>query len=130
MNFNFGYAIEKFTEANFKNFWNVDGRVSRRDYWHYFAIYFLIAVAIGVVNGIIARLPGIGGILSMVISLGTLILVPAAIGQAVRRMHDIGKPWWYSLIPLYNLYLLCQPGDKGANVYGEDPLGNTADTFA
>ncbi len=47
-----------------------------------------------------------------------------SIAVATRRMHDIGKRVWFSLIPVYNLILACKEGDRHANEYGEDPKYN------
>ncbi|MEO9968371.1 MAG: DUF805 domain-containing protein [Hyphomonadaceae bacterium] len=79
-------------------------------------------MVIGFVAGLI-QLP----ILANVFSLA--VLAPA-IGLLIRRVHDTSKPWWHGVIPFYNLYLACLPGDKGTNDFGDDPLGNTADTFS
>ena len=49
--------------------------------------------------------------------------------QAVKRLHDLGRPgwhYWLLLIPLYNIYLaivlLFVKGTPGTNPYGVDPL--------
>jgi uncharacterized membrane protein YhaH (DUF805 family) len=42
---------------------------------------------------------------------------------AVRRSHDCGRSGWFLLIPFYNLWLFFEPGQLGANRYGDDPRG-------
>jgi uncharacterized membrane protein YhaH (DUF805 family) len=39
----------------------------------------------------------------------------------IRRMHDVGKSGWYSLIPIYNLVLAFTKGDEKENQYGSNP---------
>ncbi len=48
--------------------------------------------------------------------------------QIIKRMHDIGRSGWYSLVPIYNLILALSPGDEGTNEYGPDPKGVSDDT--
>jgi uncharacterized membrane protein YhaH (DUF805 family) len=40
----------------------------------------------------------------------------------IRRLHDFGKIFNLSFVPLYNIVLLLQEGDKKANKYGEVPV--------
>jgi uncharacterized membrane protein YhaH (DUF805 family) len=43
------------------------------------------------------------------------------LSQGIRRCHDLGKPWWYLIIPFYVFLLLFVPGQRGSNQYGADP---------
>ena len=43
------------------------------------------------------------------------------LSQGVRRCHDLGKPWWYFIIPFYVFWMLFVEGQKGPNRYGTDP---------
>ena len=115
MNFDFGYAVNVFRDALTKLYWDVDGRTSRRDFWHYIAIYVIIFIPVTIVVSILPFL----SILSAV--LGLALLAPT-IGMGIRRVHDLGMVWWNGIIPFYNLYLAAQPGEQGSNIYGDDPL--------
>lgn len=42
---------------------------------------------------------------------------------AVARAHNIGKRWWWLLIPFFNIYLLFPDGQPFPNRWGPDPLG-------
>lgn len=97
--------------TNFKNF---SGRTGKGAFWY----FTLINVAISIVLSII------GGMLSFTLlaSLFSLIILIPSIAVGVRRMHDVGKDWWFYLIPFYNLYLALQSGDQGANEFGEVPV--------
>ncbi len=123
MSYNFGNAITIFKDAVQKQYWDVDGRTSRSDFWHYCSIVFLIGLIGGFIGGIIPML----SIVSMIISLA---LLGPGIGMSIRRMHDLGKPWWMMLIPLYNLYLACLPGEPDTNQFGPNPLGPSAEVFS
>lgn len=69
------------------------------------------------------------GVFYMLYSL--LTLVPS-LAVGVRRLHDIGKSGWFSLlgfIPLVGAIILivwfCKEGQKEANQWGENPLNPT-----
>lgn len=130
MSYNPTYAIEAFTTAVTKNFWNVDGRMSRRDFWHAFTVFLAISIAANIISMVLGGIPGVGGILAMILSLAMLVLVPPQIGMGIRRAHDTGRAWWHFLIPFYNLWVFAQPATDGPNEYGEDPRGSVGETFA
>ena len=93
------YFIEVFT----KNFANFNGRARRKEYWMFFLFNFLISYGLQVVA---MALGENGGVIFAI---------------AVRRMHDVGKDWWYIFIPIYNLILCCTEGERRENQYGPDP---------
>ena len=119
----FGYAFEIFKRTLTNEYARFDNRVSRRDFWHYIAFYMIAYIGMVILASIVP-------FLFLFISLFILAIILPTIGMEVRRMHDIGKSGWWILVPLYNLYLFCQPGVKGSNQYGDNPLGGTADVFS
>ena len=123
MSYNFGNAIAITKSVVTTQFWDVEGRTSRSDFWHFWSILILINIALSVLILIVPML----AILSTVFSLA--VLAPN-IGMWVRRMHDLDKAWWFAIIPLYNIYLACLAGTKGPNTFGDDPLGSVAETFS
>jgi len=55
------------------------------------------------------------------------ILLPG-LSVAVRRLHDVGKGWWYLFIslipiagPIWLLVLMCSDGTPGENQFGLNP---------
>ena len=77
---------------------------------------------------------GVGVIISLII----VYIIPIILSfiLAIRRLHDLDKSGWLSLlfiVPLVNLvmffYLLFAPGTKGENEYGKQPQPNTIGTW-
>lgn len=118
----FGYAIEVFKRTIMTEYAKFDNRVSRRDYWYFILIYMILYIGLAVVASIIPAM-------YIVVTIFALGIMLPSLGLAIRRMHDINKSGWWILVPIYNLWLVCQPGDKGSNQHGDDPLGGTADVF-
>ena len=99
---------------------NIDfkGRPSRSQYWYFSLYYLILAIAAGILDGIL-----FGGILGMLLSLGLLL---PSLELTVRRIHDLGKPWFWlliSLVPFIGgialLIWFCMPGETKANQWGE-----------
>ena len=61
-------------------------------------------------------------------SISSVALLIPGISVAARRLHDINRTAWWILIAftiigiLLLLYWYIQPGDRGDNKYGPDPL--------
>ncbi|MFN7916990.1 MAG: DUF805 domain-containing protein [Vicinamibacterales bacterium] len=123
--------------TGFFSLFSMEGRYNRaRYFWTCLAIavtgyivMFICAFTIGMIlaAGGTGDISGAaGGFVGIVF--GVAIQVVCAF-QAVKRLHDIGRPgshYWLLLIPFYNIYLGClllfKRGDFGANQYGADPL--------
>lgn len=50
--------------------------------------------------------------------LANVVLLVPPLSVGCRRMHDLGRSGWWQLVPIYNVYLACQPGDPGMNGWG------------
>lgn len=92
------------------NYVNFRDRSTRSSYWYWVLFTFILNIAT-VTN------ETLNGLLSVV------LLLPS-IAVAVRRMHDVDRSGWWTLVPIYNLYLACQPSVAGINRYGppEPPM--------
>lgn len=93
--------------------WTSKGRSSRSEFW--WALLFSLIVDWGV-DGVIGA---------------TVIYKAFAIAIFVldvylwwRRMQDIGKSGWWSIVPGYNLYLATRPSEMAVNKFG--PIPNTS----
>ena len=104
--------VDSVKSAMMNNFANFDGRASRSEYWWFYLFFVIMQNILGIIAGV-AGVPAL--------SMAMILLVPAGLSSAVRRMHDHGKSGWFILIPLYNLYLMIIDGEAGANAHGAPP---------
>lgn len=107
-----------FVEYLKNNYTNFSGRASRPQYWYFILFVVIIAVILGIIDGILFQTQVLGLIFSLA------ILVPN-IGLGVRRLHDLGKSgWWYLIVlvpvvgPIALLVMFCLKGEPKANAYG------------
>ncbi|KDA03099.1 DUF805 domain-containing protein [Hyphomonas oceanitis] len=117
MNYDFNYALAVFLNNVMNRYAAFDGRTSRREFWHYVSIAFIISITLS----ILSEIPYLGAIFSLLSLLISLALLLPGIGIAIRRMHDIEQSGIMVLIPIYNIYLACQPGTPGTNRFGPEP---------
>jgi uncharacterized membrane protein YhaH (DUF805 family) len=101
------------------NYANFDGRSGRAEFWWWMLAYFIGAVVLSFLAGIIGT--------NILYWIYVLALIVPNVAVAIRRFHDIGKEaWWVILlfIPLVNLIIalifLTKPSD-GPNKFGEGP---------
>lgn len=106
----------------FNNYTNFKGRSTRSEYWY--AVLFQIAVEIVLYVLLLATKAGLFSILYMLFGLGTIV---PSLAISVRRMHDIGKPWYWILLclipiagPFIYIYFAVQPSGP-ANEWGGAP---------
>tara|TARA_R110001583_G_scaffold5249_6_gene28656 strand:- start:230 stop:571 length:342 start_codon:yes stop_codon:yes gene_type:complete len=107
--------MEYFTEA-FRKYAEFSGRASRKEYWMFILVYFLIYIAIAVVDYVLGTV--------WLASLFSLVVLLPSISITARRLHDTGRSGWWQLIyivPLIGiivmLVFLCQES-VGDNQYG------------
>jgi len=98
------------------------GRASRTEYWMFFLFNIIIAILLGVIEGLIGS-PGVVGLLY-----GLAVLIPS-IAVGVRRLHDTDRTGWWlliGLVPLIGLIVLIvflvQASTEGDNQYGSIPV--------
>ncbi|MFK4135902.1 DUF805 domain-containing protein [Pseudomonas luteola] len=105
-----------------KNYFDFNSRVSRKDYWCARAIDFLALMAIV----LFGKALNLGENLSAIYALASIIPV---ISLSVRRLHDTNRSgWWYliALVPVIGWLILfvfmIMKGDDGTNRFdGEAP---------
>ena len=120
-----------------KRYADFSGRSRRKEYWMFILGVIVIAIVLSIIESILDLSGMVGGVygpLTLILELG--LIVPG-IAVQVRRFHDQDKSGWFvllGLIPflggLVVLVFMCLEGTKGPNRFGEDPKGNTAETFA
>ncbi|WP_344925120.1 DUF805 domain-containing protein [Aquimarina addita] len=99
-----------------KNYANFNGRARRKEYWMFFLFQMIIIYGLMILSVVLET--GILAIIANIYSLATLL---PGIAVAVRRAQDVGKDWYFMLIPIYNFILAVTEGDKGDNEFGSDP---------
>jgi uncharacterized membrane protein YhaH (DUF805 family) len=86
--------IEVFRRNVTEHFYDMNGRVTREEFWLFILASFVVAIGVAIVAGILH--------LYLLSSLyGLVILLPTA-GIAARRLQDTGKPGstvWIAIIP-------------------------------
>lgn len=94
MDFDLNKAIQYFQTVVTKHYADFQGRVPRRDFWTYVAVYIALAVIIAIVQGLV------GLALLALVQLG--LFLPTA-GIIARRLQDTGKNGalvWVLMIPV------------------------------
>jgi len=116
----------------FSRYTDFKGRSSRGEYWWaYLGLVLLIIVPYFLVVLFTSMgIQAIAGLIGILLLIFYLAIIIPGIAIVIRRLHDLDKSgWWYfiALVPLIGglllLYWFCQPGTKGPNTYGGDPLG-------
>jgi len=104
----------KYIKEFWKNGFNADGRISRKDFFITWIIIFFI-------NSVAIFIPIIGIIY-------VFITIPLMYIMAIRRLHDINKSGWYIILMfvpfvfvVFAIYLFCANSVNENNKYGNPP---------
>jgi len=114
---------QKFAEFN--------GRSRRMEYWMFSLINCVIAVALGVVAGVMltaTRSSVIGVVICGLLGLYGVAAIIPSLAVSVRRLHDVGISGWMMLICLVPfigglalLVMHLMDSNPGPNQYGPNP---------
>lgn len=117
-----------------KKIYSTDGRLNRLRYIRYMLLLAITAgVATFVTSSMATFLTGnpTGTLVNLITGIWAIVAGAGNIMLMIRRLHDLGKSGWFSLIALvpligfiFSIYLFCAPGQVGYNEYGADPLEN------
>lgn len=98
-----------------------NGRARRKEYWMFFLFNIIIAVVLGIVEGIVGGPGVLAGIY------GLAVLLPG-IAVSIRRLHDTDRSGWWlliGLVPLIGAIVLLvffvQDSQAAENQYGPNP---------
>lgn len=97
------------------------GRASRREFVNFLLWNLILSFAAGFIEGLLFPEYLLVTGQSMLGNILTIALLLPQISVGIRRMHDVGKSGWYSLIPIYSLVLAFTKGDANENQYGPNP---------
>lgn len=96
-----------FVDVLKQQYTDFQGRASRSQYWYYIMFYTLIAIPAAIVDTLLFGQP----VLGMLLGLATFV---PNLAMTVRRVHDLGKPWFWFLIavvpvvgPIALIYWFC-----------------------
>jgi uncharacterized membrane protein YhaH (DUF805 family) len=110
--------------SGFRNYVTFSGRASRSEFWYWTLFGFLVAAVSSILDS--ALFPSMStGPISAITSL--LLLLPG-LAVSVRRLHDLDRTGWWTLITLTIIGLIvlliwdCTKGTDGPNRFGPDPL--------
>ncbi len=114
--------------SGFRNYATFSGRAMRSEYW-YFALFIVIAGLVAQILDVYlfplhVFIRGVGPLGT----LSTLALFLPSLAVAVRRLHDIDRTGWWSLLyltivgTLWLLYWACKRGTSSVNRFGPDPM--------
>jgi uncharacterized membrane protein YhaH (DUF805 family) len=102
------------------------GRARRKEYWMFFLVNLLIAIVLGMVEGILG--PFSSSNHSVLANLYNLAVLIPSLAVGARRLHDTGRSGWWlliALIPVLGVLVLlvffAQDGDPNPNEYGPNP---------
>ena len=111
--------IQMAVKVCFKKYADFSGRAARPEFWWFVLFQILVSAVLGIIS---VKLQG----------LGNLVMLLPGLAVGARRLHDINKTAWLLLlwlIPVLGwillIYWAAQPGDAGANSYGEPPASGT-----
>jgi uncharacterized membrane protein YhaH (DUF805 family) len=90
-----------------------EGRASRKEFWSFFLLNFLVVFVVAIVGAVIDY--PLAPFLYYLVS-----LVPY-LSLSVRRAHDSDRSGFWVLVPVYSLFLAVREGNEGANRFGPDP---------
>lgn len=128
---------------SYKKFWqnyvNFNGRARRSEFWNVVLCELILGIGLGIILAVISTLLTVVSgspesaavaiiILYAVLGLYNLATILPRLAIIIRRLHDIGKDWFYifmSLIPCAGSIIMlvyeCTDSQPGANQYGISP---------
>ncbi|MDH6308266.1 uncharacterized membrane protein YhaH (DUF805 family) [Dysgonomonas sp. PFB1-18] len=111
-----------FLKVVMKHYADFNGRARRKEYWMFTLVSIIGMIVMYIVSLMLAFVSSTLGIICFsILGLILLALTIPSIAVLIRRMHDVGKDWWYIFIPVYSFILAITEGEKGSNRYGSDP---------
>ena len=96
----------------------LEGRARRKEYWYFVLFNILVALTIGVIDGLVGGADVDQGLFGIIYSMAALM---PGITVGVRRMHDTNHSGWWILLPIANVVLAATEGQAGSNRFGPDP---------
>ncbi len=100
------------------------GRATRKEYWIFDLINFLVCIGLIVLDALTGTTAGFG----VLFGLYVLAMILPTLAVSVRRLHDIGRSGWWlpiAFVPLIGglvlLVFVASESQESANKYGPNP---------
>jgi uncharacterized membrane protein YhaH (DUF805 family) len=114
------------------------GRSQRKEYWMFFLFNIIVAVVLGIIEGILGLSGMVAGAYGPLTVLYELAILIPSIAVGIRRLHDTDRSGWWLLIALVPivgaivlLVFFVSDGTRGPNRFGPDPKNpGQAEAFA
>ncbi|TEA27922.1 DUF805 domain-containing protein [Candidatus Schmidhempelia bombi] len=122
-----------FIECITKNYANFSGRARRKEYWMYTLFYLLFMSILVIASLVICTMKEMDSIATQhvvifIVICAYLALFIPTLAVLVRRLHDINKSGWWSLISfvpyvgfIISIIFPLLDSTPGRNQYGENP---------
>jgi uncharacterized membrane protein YhaH (DUF805 family) len=119
-------GFDEAIKAGFSNYLVFSGRALRSEYWYWTLFLVLGGISTAILDTLFfgSSFDAIVSPLNAVFNMVTLL---PTIAVSIRRLHDIDRTGWWSLICLtvigilLLIYWACQPGTPGPNRFGSEP---------
>lgn len=108
--------------ACLRRYFKVSGRACRAEFWWFWLLYMTCYVGAKIAD-LIAIKEREAEEWALGLIMACFVLIIPVFTAFVRRMHDIGKPGIWCIVPLVNLFLAAFPSENRPNMYGERPAG-------
>lgn len=119
-------------DLELKDFFKFEGRINRAKYidiwgWN-FTVQVTFILSYILFSGLAKQsssdiLKSLAVISIVLLRLATLVGTISLILNGIRRAHDCNQSGWFSIIPIYSIYLVWfKKGTEGENEYGNNPL--------
>lgn len=111
-----------------KRYAEFSGRSRRKEYWMFMLGVVIVAVILGIIEGILGIAGTVGGVYGPLSLILVLAIIIPSLALQIRRFHDQDKSGWFVLIgfiPIVGsiavLVFMCLEGTRGPNRFGPDP---------
>ena len=110
-----------------KQYADFSGRARRKEYWMFVLFNMIFAIVAMILDNVLGiAMEGIG--YGPLYGLYALAMLIPGLAVAVRRLHDVGKSGWMTLIAfipligsIWLIVLMVTDSNAGENQYGQNP---------
>lgn len=120
-----GMTINEAVKSCFSKYATFTGRASRSEYWMFALFFWLVTILFGITVIALATNQTLAIIIMILYSLFVLAVLLPSWAVSIRRLHDIGKSGWWSLVNfipyigcIIFLYFMCKKSAPD-NKYGK-----------